>query len=52
MKLGENIYVGDLKSDSYELDMIKKDDKTILDISKPLLTENSGGIDIFSPNKL
>lgn len=52
VKLGENIYVGGLKSDSYELDMIKKDDKTILDISKPLLTENSGGIDIFSPNKL
>lgn len=49
---GQNIYVGGLKSSSYEFDVIKKGDKHILDISRPLLNEEVGGLDVANPTKL
>lgn len=44
--------MGGLKSSSYEFDVIKKGDKHILDISRPLLNEEVGGLDVANPTKL
>lgn len=51
-RLGQNVYVGGLKSNSYEFDVIKKGNKHILDISRPLSNEEGGGLDVADATKL
>lgn len=50
--LGQNIYIGGLKTNSYAYDVVKKGDKTLYNISRPTLNEGETGLDVANPNKL